>query len=160
MPSAVAMPSLLDDGAFLEELEKLETGTPRPQPVSRPPFWGGAAPVSNAKPVARQAVPAGAEATPAAQDGAEIAADAPGNAHMGHDAFVWPETVDAPSLTGEHAYYEDGEQVTAPRQRGSVSSRLAALVIVVGVIAGAGSAAMVFHDRVDRIVTAWTVVAR
>jgi hypothetical protein len=150
MPPAAEMPSLLDDGAFLEELEKLETGTPRPQPVSRPAFWGGA---TNAPAPQRSTAPppaAHASVVPAP------AADHHPVEPVG-DSFVWPEPA-LEKATADHVYYRDGELVTHPHV--TPSQKMAALVVILGIIAGAGSAAWLFEDRVEQIVTAWTVVSR
>jgi hypothetical protein len=134
------MPSLLDDGAFLEELEKLETGTPRPQPVSRPAFWRGA----TNTPAPHRSVP---EAPPAA---------AAEKAPMG-DSFVWPEPALA-KATADRAYYRNGELIAHPGATPSL--KIAALVVVLGIIAGAAAAALLFEDRVEQIVTAWTIAPR
>lgn len=123
-----ALPSLMDDGDFLNELDKIEMSVPRPQPVSRPPFWGAA---PHVVPPADEA-----ESDDPEQDG--LAA-----------TYSWPEPVAPESAPGPARAV--GDQV--PR-------RLAALVVLVGMCSGAGSAAFVFHDRVEQIVAAWTVARR
>ena len=139
MPSAAEMPSLLDDGAFLEELEKLETGTPRPQPVSRPAFWGGA--TNTPSPHRSVAEPLPAE---------------PVEKVVG-DSFVWPEPA-LEETTAHRVHYRNGELIGHPGVTPSL--KIAALIVVVGMIAGATGAVWLFEDRVEQIVTAWTVAPR
>ena len=158
MPPRAEPRSLLDDSAFLDELEKLETGTPRPQPVSRRAVR--ADPTRTAAPALVDAQPAHAEPALGSAD-AIHASRAERAADMARDAFVSPEPLAQDTTSGRgRAYYDDGEHIGGRVDAANLPRGLAALVVLLGIAAGAGSAAFLLQDRVERIVTSWTLAAR
>jgi hypothetical protein len=148
MPSSAPALSLMDDEDFLVELEKIETGIPTPQPVSRPPFWEAQerARTSFQTDALAIEVPDEVSIEPQAEVSTERVKDLPA-------AFQWPQPA-APVWMPPQA------AVAAPRVERSVPRRLAALVILLGVCLGATGAAFVFHGRVEQIVETWTAAGR
>jgi hypothetical protein len=150
MPTSTGQPpSLMDDGNFLLELDKIGTNPGPSQPAPRRPFW--------------------------APDPRVAAADGPGDGngrggrkrveprepHEDDDevppaAFLRSETV--PVHTRLDAFDEADADPNADKEL--VPSSLAALVILLCMCVGASGAALVFRDRVQHIVATWRMAAR
>jgi hypothetical protein len=142
----------MDDSSFLAQLDKIGIGAPRPQPVSRPAFWQGPSQAGKAddEGTAHGEQTTDFEAIEEIADIEAIATIEPADAPA-PPPLVWPEPQRAAT---------DSKPVPSYTAAAGVPRRLAALVIVLGVCAGAGGAAFMLHDRVEQIVAAWTNAAR
>jgi hypothetical protein len=149
MSNTTQAPSLLDDGDFLLELDKIGTVPTRVEP-ERPGFWAphpqagrGHGPATTSRTIREDSRNA-PDGQSAHEDDDEVPAG----------AFEPSEVVPAAA-----AYAATGAAETdADPQR--VPNYLAALVILLCMGVGASGAALAFHNRVQRIVAAWTLAAR
>jgi hypothetical protein len=174
MPNAGQLPSLIDDAEFLAELDKLETAPARPTAdahrASRPegadegrasavmPALAAPAPgapvrrIRSAKPVQPVPLEKPLRFEPPSGPGRienpfRPVAPARSERPVKPERPVHPVHVDE---IGDAAV-----KGVAVRQQVLVPAALVALTVVLCLGAGAGSAALVFHDRVAQIVVTW-----
>jgi hypothetical protein len=151
MRSAADLPSLIDDADFLAELDRMENG-PAPPDAEPAPKPAGPDKLQHSQPRRLKLEPPATPATPPRRE-APIRPEPETPMPPAHIAEIGDRArapraavhVPAPSAT-----------VAAPivQPRG-VPAALAALTVVVGLTVGAGSAALLFHDRVAQIVVTW-----
>jgi hypothetical protein len=179
MPSVAEMPSLIDDADFLAELDKLEAVPPPPELDVLSAYWNHATRVEEAggqlpalTPIAVAPAPP-ARHTRSAKPGRPVRLekplrlDTPGRIEMPLRPEV-PARSERPALPkrpvrpahvdeiGKSGYTsEQHERAVSEPQPLRVPAALAALTIVLCFSAGAGSAALVFHDRVAQIAVTW-----
>ena len=180
MPRVAVAPSIIDDAGFLDELDKLEGDPAQPAVDVLSAYWDHAlrtdaddqhhlmtlmpvepalAPepvverVRSAKPLRpiRLERPVRLE-TPARHDTpdrteAPFWSQAPAEPAM----RVQSDSPDRPAHVDEIG---DRDAAPAPESK-HVSLPVAALMVVLCLVVGAGSAALVFHDRVAQIVVTW-----
>jgi hypothetical protein len=150
MRTGTDVPSLIDDADFLAELDRMESGPERPAPS-----------VSEPAPVRRAAAPK--PAMPAINPPRRLRLEPPAKPaappRPAHIAEIG-DRVRAPKLahvTAPKAPVAAPMAATAPlAQPRRVPATIAALTVFLGLTVGAGSAALLFHDRVERIVVTWT----
>jgi hypothetical protein len=171
MPNAGQLPSLIDDADFLAELDKLETTPARPRPdahhVSRPE---GVDEDRVSAPVQAAVAPAPVRQTRSAKPVQPVRIEKP----LRLEPPSGPGRIENPFRPAAPARFERpakperpvhpghvdeiGDAVAsgvAVRQEVLVPATLVALTVVLCLGAGAGSAALVFHDRVAQIAVTW-----
>ena len=178
MPRVAEMPSLIDDADFLAELDKLETVPPPPDLDVLSAYWNHATRVEEAggqlPALTRIAAAPAARHARSAKPGGPVRPEKPLRLET-PGRIETPRRQEAPARSErpvqlkrpvrpahvdeigkiEHASVEHERAVSGPQSL-RVPAALAALVVVLSFGAGAGSAALVFHDRVAQIAVAWT----
>jgi hypothetical protein len=155
------VPSLIDDAEFLAELDRMDDGSPLASEAERP-----VAPQNPAAPQAPQRLrfepPARPAAPPPPTTPSHPERETP--PRRVHDIPARPAPVEEigtrPRTVRKIApVFEPPPQPAAiasvPQTR-TLSTRLAALTVVLGLMVGAGSAALLFQQRVTLIVAAWS----
>jgi hypothetical protein len=173
------MPSLIDDADFLAELDKLETVPPPPELDVLSAYWNHPGRVEETNdrfpalmPIAPAPAPA-ARHTRSAKTGRPVRLEkplrleTPGRIEMPlrpevpsrSESPVMPKRPVRPAHVdeiGRSAHTSEGyETAVSGPQPLRVPAVLAALTVVLCFGVGAGSAALVFHDRVAQIAVAW-----
>jgi hypothetical protein len=170
MPNDRQLPSLIDDADFLAELDKLETTPARPRAdahhVARPqeadegrvsaPVAAAVAPapvrqIRSAKPVQPVRLEKPLRLEPPSGPGrieSPFRPVAPARSER-------PAKPERPVHPGHVDEIGDVTRGVAVRQQVMVPAALVALTVVLCLGVGAGSAALVFHDRVAQIAVTW-----
>jgi hypothetical protein len=178
MPRVAVAPSIIDDAGFLDELDKLE-GHPEPPEVDvLSAYWDHAMRTDADD---QQHLPALVPESPAIAPvvrsvrsaktprplrlGQPLRLETPVRAHTPErtDAPFWPQAPAQPAArvqsdSSARSEHVDGtgesDAALTPESR-RVSLSVAALMVVLCLGVGAGSAALVFHDRVAQIAVSW-----
>jgi hypothetical protein len=180
--STAERPSLIDDADFLAELDKMENGPKDLEGDARSASWEQAleadatddAPLPRARPErpaaapepppVRRAAPAKAQPAKPARPERPLRLDPPARPA----ATVRPNAPDRPERPARPARPVHVDEIGTREQRMDavdavasgleprrIPAALAALTVVLCLGVGAGSAALVFHDRVAQIVVTW-----
>ena len=163
MRTAPEVPSLIDDAEFLAELDRMDDGSVVASEEERPvapekPAAPQAPRRLRVEPPARPAAPPRTEAPlhPEREPPPRPARETPRRPAPVAEIGTRPRTVRKIAPPAPEPAPQPPTPVAATAQPRIVPTKLAALTVVLGLMVGAGSAALLFQERVTLIVAAWS----